>query len=92
MPGGFITFYGFWTPLYNIRYSVQEGGLRTFEGEGWDAGIRILLSSGIVKSVHLLGMEMDLSRIPFEFHVGSIKDQYSGVIMNVHRFCVGYIL
>ena len=93
MPGGNLTLYGFWTPVYNIKYSIKDGGLRTIEGEGWEAGIRIVLPSQAVNTIRLSKkIEINLQRIPFEFHINSITDRYSGAVINIRRFSIGYLL
>ncbi len=91
MPKGFISFKMGWIPRYHVRYIEKGGGLRTFLGEGWEYGIRIIISNAVIKVFRLLGVDIDFQRIPFEFHFNEIKDQYSGTLLKMRQMSVGYL-
>ena len=92
MPRGFVTLRGGWIPAYHIRYSEKSGGLRTFEGDGWELGLRLIISHTILRTFNLFGLEIDFERIPFEFHLSHIKDQFTGTLMKMRRFGISFLL
>ena len=92
MPRGYVTFKGSWIPVYNIRYAQINGELRTFQGKGWEVGVRLIIPHTILNTFRLLGMEFDFQRLPLEFYFSNIRDQYSGTLMKVRRVSVEYLL
>ncbi|MCJ7813363.1 hypothetical protein MUP95_08630, partial [bacterium] len=66
--------------------------LRTFLGEGWEYGVRFIISNAVIKMFRFLGMEIDFQRIPLEFHFGQIRDQYGGTLLKMRRMSIGYLL
>jgi hypothetical protein len=92
MPRGSLILQGAWIPEYRIRYAVAGNVLRTFEGRGWEFGFRLILPKDMMKPIKILGFDIDFRRIPFEFHVSQVRDEYTGVKMKMHRFSVGYQL
>jgi len=92
MPRGYVSFRGSWVPDYRVRYSEKGGELRTFMGEGWELGVRLVIPHGVLNTFRFLGMEFDFQRIPFEFHFSRIRDEYSGTVMRMQRFGIAYLL
>ncbi len=92
MPRGYVTFKGSWIPTYNIRYSETDGGLRTFQGRGWEVGVRVIIPRTILNNFKFLGMEFDFQRMPLEIYFGDIRDQYSGTLMKMRRVSIEYLL
>jgi len=92
MPKGFVSFSIDRIPSYQINYSEIGGNLRTFQGEGWEVGMRFRISHEIITPFRILGIEFDFARIPIEFHFSYIKDKYTGAIMDVRRLSIGYLL
>jgi hypothetical protein len=92
MPGGNVTVKTNWIPSHKIRYSEKDGSLRTFQGKGWEFGVRLIIPNKILKPFHLFGREVDFARIPIEFNVTQIEDEYTGTTMNVRRLSIGYLL
>jgi hypothetical protein len=92
MPSGYLSFRSSWVPAYRVRYSEKGRELRTFMGEGWEMGIRIIISRNILSTFRFLGMEIDFRRIPLEFYFSQIRDQYSGTLMKMQRLSIAYLL
>ena len=92
MPNGYITMRTDWIPSYRIRYSEKSGGLRTFMGEGWSAGVRVIIPHHIMQPFTIFGMEFDFQRIPREFSYSEIRDDYTNTLMRMRTFTVGYLL
>jgi len=92
MPRGFLTFRACWIPHYHIRYSHVEDDLRTFQGEGWEAGIQIVISQNILKPFRFLGMEIDFERIPISFSISQIEDSYTGTKLSMRKLGLRYVL
>lgn len=92
MPSGYLSLRSSWVPAYRVRYLEQGRELRTFMGEGWELGIRIIISRNILSSFRFLGMEIDFRRIPLEFYFSQIRDQYSGTLMKMRGVSIAYLL
>lgn len=92
MPRGFLTFRTSYIPVYRIRYTETGGGLRTFQGEGWEWGARIIIPNHIMRPIRILGLEIDFQRIPIGIYASRIRDDYTGTVMNNRRYTVGYLL
>lgn len=80
-----------WMPEYRIRYALQGGDLRTFKGKGWEAGIRIKIPETMIPPFSVAGMEIDLRRIPIEFTVSEIIDEYTNVTMKMRSIGVVFL-
>jgi len=70
----------------------KENGLRTFDGKGWEAGVRMLVPRTILNSFKLFGLEIDLEKIPIEFRFSRIHDAYTGLDLDVRRIGIGYFV
>ncbi len=92
MPRGYISLHVSWLPTYHVRYIEKGEYLRTFLGEGWEYGVRFIISNAVIKMFRFLGMEIDFQRIPLEFHFSQIRDQYSGTLLRMRRMSIGYLL
>jgi hypothetical protein len=92
MPNSNLIIRGSWIPVYRIRYALKNGELRTFQGEGWEIGLRILISHKIINTFRILNLEIDLQRIPLEFHLSRIRDEYTGTLMEVKRMSIGFLI
>jgi hypothetical protein len=92
LPSGHVTLQTNWIPMYRIRYAELEGDLRTFQGEGWEMGIRLIIPHKILKPFRFLGFEFDFERIPIEFSAAFIEDEYTGTLMKIRRLSIGYLL
>jgi len=92
MPRGFLVFKGRWIPHYHIRYAHVDGDLRTFQGEGWEVGVEFVISQNILKPFRILGMEIDLERIPIGFSISQVKDSYTGTKLEMRKLSIRYVL
>jgi hypothetical protein len=92
MPKGSILLHGSWVPTYQIRYSTVEKELRTFLGEGWEAGFTVTIPNSFVKTFKILGMEIDFEKIPFTFQYSRIKDKYTNSRMDMRTYGMGFLL
>jgi hypothetical protein len=91
MPGGSLTVSGAWIPLQKIRYGLLAGGLRTFEGSGFEAGVRLTLPRSLLSTIRVLGYEVDFQRIPLGVEFGRVKDGYSGIRLDYRKFYIEYL-
>ncbi|HHS14452.1 MAG TPA: hypothetical protein ENN03_11900 [bacterium] len=80
-----------WIPEYRIRYALQGGELRTFKGRGWQAGIRIRIPETMIPPFTIAGMGIDFRRIPIEFTISEIVDEYTDVIMRMRSISVAFL-
>jgi len=92
MPKGYISLRSSWVPAYRVRYSEKGGELRTFMGEGWELGVRLIIPHDILHTFRFFGMEVDFRRISLEFHFSRIRDRYTGTVMRMRLFRIGYLL
>ena len=92
LPRGYLSFFSEWVPIGQIRYLEKENGLRTFDGKGWEAGVRMLVPRTILNSFKLFGLEIDLEKIPIEFRFSRIHDAYTGLDLDVRRIGIGYFV
>jgi len=92
MPSGSLMIRGSWIPVYRIRYALKDGELRTFQGEGWEIGVRVVIPHKIINTFRIFNLEIDFQRIPFEFHFSRIRDEYTGTLMEVRRISIGFLI
>ena len=92
MPSGSLMIRGSWIPVYRIRYALKDGELRTFQGEGWEIGVRVVIPHKIINTFRIFNLEIDFQRIPFEFHFSRIRDEYTGTLMEVRRITIGFLI
>jgi hypothetical protein len=92
MPSSNLTIRGSWIPVFRVRYALKNGELRTFQGEGWEIGLRVLISHKIINTFRIFNLEVDLQRIPLEFHLSRIRDEYTGTLMQVKRMSVSFLI
>ena len=91
MPSGCVTLQASYLPDHRIRYATADNRLRTFEGRGWEAGIRLVFPHHFLKPVTLLGMPIDFQRLPIEYHFGELEDRHTGTRIKHVRFSLGYV-
>ena len=91
MPGGSLTVSGAWIPIQRIRYGLLAGGLRTFEGSGFETGVRLTLPRSLISTIRVLGFEIDFQRIPVGVEFGRVKDGYSDIRLDYRKFYVEYL-
>ena len=92
MPSANVTLRTCLIPTHRIRYSEKGGELRTYQGNGWEIGVRVIIPHKILKTLHIFGREVDFERIPIEFHMRYIEDEYTGTLMKIRQFSIGYLL
>jgi hypothetical protein len=92
MPRGFLTIRGTWVPVYRVRYAWSDDELRTWQGKGWEAGVRFIFPSHAIDNFRLFGIEIDFRRLPLEFSYSRIRDHYSETLMRTGRFSISYLL
>ena len=92
MPGANITLRTCLIPTHKIRYAEKGGELRTYQGNGWEIGVRVIIPNKILKTLHIFGREVDFERIPIEFNMRYIEDEYTGTLMKVRQLSIGYLL
>jgi len=92
LPRGYLSLFSEWLFLYRIHYMHRLEGLRTFDGTGWETGLRWILSRSLLTKVHLFGLEIDWEKIQFEFRFGRVRDSYTGVHLDNRRMGVGFLL
>jgi hypothetical protein len=92
LPRGYVSFFGGWLPMHRIRYLVNQEGLRTFEGRGWEAGIRIIMPRSLLNPVRFLGMEIDWEKVPIEFRFSRVRDRYTGMHLDSRQMGIGLLL
>ncbi len=90
LPRGYLSFFSEWVPIGQIRYLEKENGLRTFDGKGWEAGVRMLIPRTVLNNFKFLGLEIDLERFPIEFRFSRMHDAYTGLDLDVRRIGIGY--
>jgi len=91
MPRGYVVLRAGYVPSFRIRYQLREGGTRTYEGEGYEWGMRFFIPRTVINLFNLAGLEFDFQKIPFEFSVFSSKDSYTGTVMHSRRLTVSYL-
>ena len=91
MPNGFVVLRGGYVPSFRIRYQLREGGIRTYEGNGYEWGLRFYIPRTVINLFNLAGLELDMQKIPFEFSVFASKDSYTGTVMHSRRLTVSYL-
>ena len=92
MPYGSLTIRGSWIPVYHIRYALKSGELRTFLGNGWELGVRVLIPHKIINPFRIFHLEIDFQKIPLEFHLSQIRDEYTGTLMKIRRMSVCFLI
>jgi len=92
LPRGYVSIVGEWVPMHRIRYLQSQNGLRTFEGKGWETGVRIVFPRSLLSPVHFLGMEIDWEKVAFEFRFTRVRDRYTGAHMDSRRMGIGLLL
>jgi hypothetical protein len=91
MPGGNLSVSGAWIPVQRIRYGLLGGGLRTLEGSGFEAGVRVTMPRSLLSTIRVFGFDLDFQRIPVGVEFGRIKDGYSGIRLDTRRFNIEYL-
>jgi hypothetical protein len=92
LPGGFLSLHAEYIPSYRIRYARDNGELRTFQGRGWNWGVRWVIPERILPTFTLLGMKIDFRRIALRFNFSRIKDSYTGTQMKIRGLGISYML
>ncbi len=92
MPAGNISISADWVPANFIRYGTSDNELKTFEGEGFEYGLRLIIPSSLVKPFSLGGLRIDLSKMPLYYSISDIKDSYTGISMKTKHLSIGILL
>jgi hypothetical protein len=92
LPRGYLSLFAEWLPLNRIRYLQDADRLRTFDGKGWEAGLRVVLPRSMLSPIRVLGMEIDWEKIPFEFRFSRIRDRYTGLHLDSRQMGIGLLL
>lgn len=92
MPRRYLSFSGRWIPAYQIRYLKKNGDLKTFNGKGWQFGIKFVFSHNIIRRFNFCGVNIDLEKIPFKFTYSRIVDQYTKQIIMTKMFHLIYLI
>jgi len=91
MPGEFLTFQGHYIPFYRFHYESKTRGVHTYDGRGWDAGIRIVLPQTIVPTFTLFGLEVNMQRLPLDIHFGQVYDGETDVHIQFSSITLNYL-
>lgn len=92
LPKGYFTLFSEWIPIFRIHYLEKENGLITFDGKGWDAGVRVILPSNVINRIKFLGLTINLERIQLEFHFSRFHDAYTDNGLDVRKIILNYFL
>ena len=90
-PKGYVSSTFRWVPAYRFHYAIKDDGIRTFEGKGWEWGLRLIIPRNIVVPFTLAGLPVDFERMPIEFTTSRIKDNFTGVTMPVQTIGISYL-
>jgi hypothetical protein len=90
-PKGYISSTVRWVPAYRFHYAIKDDGIRTFEGEGWEWGLRIVIPRHILTPFTVAGLPVDFERMPIEFVTSRIKDDFTGVTMPVQTIGISFL-
>lgn len=89
-PGKHLVLNASWIPSYRVHYNEIFNHLQTYKGDGWEWGIQITVPNSIIPVFRLFNTEIDFHRIPIDFHISRVQDEYTGTIMKMRNFRIGY--
>ena len=92
MPKRFIAISTRWIPDYRIYYADKNKELKVFDGRGWQLSVEFVISNNIIRRFNLLGMHIDLERLPIRITYNRIKDNYSNQIIKTQMIYFIYII
>lgn len=90
-PKGYISANMEWIPIYKFHYASTDDEFRTFEGSGWEWGVKVIIPRSILNPFKILGIEMDMERMPIEYKYSRITDNYTEVVMHTQVICISFL-
>lgn len=90
-PKGYLSADIEWIPVYRLHYALKDDGFRTFEGSGWEWGLKVIVPRNILNPFKLFGIEIDMERMPFEYKYSRITDSYTDVVMHTQEICISFL-
>jgi len=90
MPGGYLTLIGDYIPEYNMPYQTETFKVLTFKGSGYRYGIRYFFSQRFMPAWKIGKLKVDMRRVPIEFFIEIVKDDYTGTTIKTRKISLGY--
>lgn len=88
MPGGHLILSGAWLPVNRIRYGLRGGGLRTLQGDGWEAGVTVTIPRSLLSVVRVAGVNVDFQKMPLSVVFGRVQDDLTDIRLDYRRFSI----
>ena len=90
MPGGYLTLIGDYILRYNMPYQTETFKVLTFNGSGYRYGIRYFFSRSVIPTWTIGKLKIDMRKVPIEFFIEIIRDDYTGTEIKTRRVSLGY--
>ncbi len=84
-PKGNVTIQTGYIPEYKIRYAQEGRELRTWTGEGYEAGVYLTVPSDFIKTFSVFGVNINLRKLPVYISYTKIHDVYSKIHLKMRR-------
>jgi len=90
MPGENLTLIGDYLFGYDLPYQTRLFSTTSFKGSGYRFGFRLCFSRRMMPTWELGGVSVDMRRVPIEFMVETVRDDYTGTYLRTRKISLGY--